>query len=72
VSAEHPYRAALKRELEAMSEAVADQLDEGHELPFGPEVIEAACRQVTYRRAARQAASEGHRLTAWMIRRLIR
>jgi hypothetical protein len=69
---QHPYRAALKQELDALTDAVVAQLDEGHEMPFGAEVIEAASKRVVYQRAERQAESEGHRVTAWMIRRLIR
>jgi len=71
MTTEHPYRAALKQELDALSDAVADQLSAGYEMPFGADVVEAAHRVVIYKRAAGQAAVEGHRLTAWMIRRLI-
>jgi hypothetical protein len=62
----------LKRELEVLSDAVVAQLDEGTEMPFDAEVIETAYRSVIYRRAADKATTEGHRVTAWMIRRLIR
>ena len=69
---EHPYRAALKRDLDALTDEMLGQLDEGFELPFDEEVLDRAERRVTYRRAAEQARGEGHRITAWMIRRLIR
>lgn len=72
MAAEHPYRASLKRELDGLTDEVVAQLDDGHELPFGAEVIEVVRQRVVYRRAAHQAEAEGHRVTAWMIRRLIR
>ena len=68
---EHPYRAALKAELDAMGEELADQLDRGHQIPFDEDVVKAAQRNFYYNRAADQADADGHRLTAWMIRRLI-
>ena len=72
MSTDHPYRAALKRDLDAHTDELLAQLDEGHELPFGEEVVERVVRRVAYRNAAIQATGEGHLLTAWMIRRLIK
>lgn len=70
MATEHPYRAALRAELNALTEEMLAKLDDGHEMPFDDDVIEAAGRATTYRRAERLAGSEGHRLTAWMLRRL--
>jgi hypothetical protein len=69
---EHPYRAALKRDLDALTDEVLGHLDEGFELPFDEEIVHRAERRLTYRHAAIQARDEGHRLTAWLIRRLIK
>jgi hypothetical protein len=68
---EHPYRAGLKRELDALTEETLRLLDKGYEMPLDEDAFNRAAHHVNYRRAAEQAAEEGHWLTAWMIRRLI-
>jgi hypothetical protein len=57
---EHPYRAGLKRELDALTEETLRQLDEGYEMPFDENVFNRAAHHVNYRRAGDQAAEEGH------------